>query len=62
VGSNDYDAFAEAYAEDNETNAWNAFYERPAVLAMTGDVAGRRAGGWSPPPTTRSWTIRRTAR
>jgi SAM-dependent methyltransferase len=42
VGSNDYDAFAEAYAADNENNAWNAWYERPAVLAMVGDVAGRR--------------------
>jgi SAM-dependent methyltransferase len=42
VDSNDYDAFAEAYAADNESNAWNALYERPAVLAMAGDVAGRR--------------------
>jgi SAM-dependent methyltransferase len=42
MGSNDYDAFAEAYAADNEDNAWNALYERPAVLAMVGDVAGRR--------------------
>jgi ubiquinone/menaquinone biosynthesis C-methylase UbiE len=42
VPSNDYDAVAEAYAQDNESNAWNAHYERPAVLAMLGDVAGRR--------------------
>jgi len=39
---NDYDAFAHAYADSNETNAWNAGYERPAVLALVGDVAGRR--------------------
>jgi SAM-dependent methyltransferase len=42
VADNDYDAFAEAYAADNENNAWNAWYERPAVLAMVGDVAGLR--------------------
>ncbi|UKE73363.1 class I SAM-dependent methyltransferase [Xanthomonas graminis] len=39
--SNDYDGFAEAYAQDNEINAWNAYYERPAILSMAGDVAGR---------------------
>ncbi len=39
---NDYDIFAMACAADNETNAWNAYYERPAVLALIGDVAGRR--------------------
>ncbi|WP_077960557.1 class I SAM-dependent methyltransferase [Ensifer adhaerens] len=39
---NDYDAFAAAYDADNENNAWNAFYERPAALALVGDVAGLR--------------------
>ncbi|HEY2553424.1 MAG TPA: class I SAM-dependent methyltransferase [Streptosporangiaceae bacterium] len=39
---NDYDAFARAYAADNEVNLSNAHYERPAVLALAGDVAGRR--------------------
>jgi SAM-dependent methyltransferase len=39
---NDYDAFAEAYAQDNESNPWNAYYERPAVLRLLGDVSGRR--------------------
>jgi SAM-dependent methyltransferase len=39
---NDYDAFAAAYSEDNENNAFNAFYERPASLGLMGDVAGKR--------------------
>lgn len=39
---NDYDGFAEAYAAENESNLVNAYYERPAVLALAGDVAGRR--------------------
>ena len=39
---NDYDSFAEAYSAANETNLINAYYERPAMLALAGDVAGRR--------------------
>ena len=39
---NDYDSFAEAYAASNETSLINAYYERPAMLALAGDVAGRR--------------------
>jgi SAM-dependent methyltransferase len=42
AGINDYDSFAEAYAASNETNLFNAYYERPAMLALAGDVAGRR--------------------
>ncbi|MCP2303314.1 class I SAM-dependent methyltransferase [Actinokineospora globicatena] len=38
----DYDGFAEAYAAGNETSLENAYYERPATLALAGDVAGRR--------------------
>ncbi|WP_370012149.1 methyltransferase domain-containing protein [Nocardiopsis sp. LDBS0036] len=40
--TNDYDGFAEAYAADNEDNIQNAYYERPAMLALAGDVTGRR--------------------
>ena len=40
--ANDYDGFAEAYAAVNETGLANAYYERPAILALAGDVAGRR--------------------
>ncbi|WP_052848801.1 class I SAM-dependent methyltransferase [Streptomyces avicenniae] len=39
---NDYDNFAEAYAALNETSLLNAYYERPAMLSLAGDVAGRR--------------------
>jgi SAM-dependent methyltransferase len=41
-GVNDYDSFAEAYAASSEDNLVNAHYERPAMLALAGDVAGRR--------------------
>jgi len=42
MSDNDYDSFAAAYDADNENNAWNACYERPAILSMVGDVAGLR--------------------
>ncbi|MFG2472664.1 class I SAM-dependent methyltransferase [Streptomyces canus] len=38
----DYNSFAEAYTAENETNLVNAYYERPAMLALAGAVAGRR--------------------
>ena len=38
----DYDAFAEAYSRANETNFLNAYYERPAMLELAGDVDGLR--------------------
>ena len=37
---NDYDTLAEAYTDSNETSLVNAYYERPATLALAGDVAG----------------------
>src|SRR5215470_14504415 len=37
-----YDQFAAAYAADNESNAFNALYERPSMLALVGDVRGKR--------------------
>jgi SAM-dependent methyltransferase len=40
--ANDYDSLAEAYTAENETSLMNAYYERPAILALAGDVAGRR--------------------
>jgi SAM-dependent methyltransferase len=39
---NDYDSFAEAYSAETENNLVNAYYERPGMLALAGDVAGRR--------------------
>jgi ubiquinone/menaquinone biosynthesis C-methylase UbiE len=40
--ANHYDSIAEAYAALNETSLANAYYERPAILALAGEVAGRR--------------------
>ncbi|MCR3720590.1 MULTISPECIES: class I SAM-dependent methyltransferase [Prauserella salsuginis group] len=37
---NDYDAFAAAYSAENDGSLANAYYERPAMLALVGDVAG----------------------
>jgi 2-polyprenyl-3-methyl-5-hydroxy-6-metoxy-1,4-benzoquinol methylase len=39
---NDYDSFAEAYSAETENNLVNAYYERSGMLALAGDVAGRR--------------------
>lgn len=39
---NDYDGFAEAYTAENETSLLNAYYVRPAIVDLAGDVAGRR--------------------
>jgi len=40
--ANDYDSFAGAYSAETEANLINGHYARPAVLALAGDVAGRR--------------------
>lgn len=40
--ANNYDSFAEAYSAENENNLVNAYYERPTMVALAGDVAGRR--------------------
>jgi SAM-dependent methyltransferase len=37
-----YDAFAEDFATHAESSAYNAFYDRPAMLALAGDVTGLR--------------------
>jgi SAM-dependent methyltransferase len=39
---NDYDSFAEAYTAVNDASLIGAYYARPAILALAGDVAGRR--------------------
>src|SRR5450759_5002471 len=38
----DYEQMAEIYAADVDHNPMNASYERPAMLAMAGDLQGRR--------------------
>lgn len=40
--ANDYDSFAEAYTAETEANFINGYYERPVILDLAGDVAGRR--------------------
>lgn len=37
-----YDAFAGAYGSHARTSPYNALYDRPALLGLAGDVAGRR--------------------
>ncbi len=36
----DYDSFAAAYSASNETNLFNAYYARPEMVRLAGDVAG----------------------
>jgi len=36
----DYDSFAAAYAASNESNLFNAYYARPEMVRLAGDVAG----------------------
>jgi ubiquinone/menaquinone biosynthesis C-methylase UbiE len=40
--ASDYDNFANAYSAENESNLFNRYYERPAMLRLAGDVSGRR--------------------
>ena len=37
----DYDAFAESYARENDAGLFNAYYARPAIMELAGDVTGR---------------------
>lgn len=37
-----YERFAEAYARHSEHSPANAYYDRPAILALAGDVDGKR--------------------
>lgn len=37
-----YDAIADGYAELNATSLLNEYYNRPALVELAGDVAGRR--------------------
>lgn len=37
-----YDSFAESYSKANESGLFNAYYERPAMVKLVGDVRGRR--------------------
>ncbi|MEV0622030.1 class I SAM-dependent methyltransferase [Nonomuraea sp. NPDC050404] len=39
---NNYDNFAEAYSAETENNVLNEYWARSSVMALAGDVAGRR--------------------
>jgi SAM-dependent methyltransferase len=39
---NDYDRFAAAYTAETEANLVNGYYMRPAIVALAGEVTGRR--------------------
>ena len=41
VSADDYDGFAANYDVENSASLLNAYYERPAVLSLAGDVRGR---------------------
>ena len=40
--TSDYGSFANAYSAENESNLFNAYYERPEMLRLAGNVSGRR--------------------
>ncbi|HEY3406790.1 MAG TPA: class I SAM-dependent methyltransferase [Propionicimonas sp.] len=42
MGAHDYDGFAADYDVENSASLLNAYYERPTVLRLAGDVRGRR--------------------
>jgi ubiquinone/menaquinone biosynthesis C-methylase UbiE len=42
ISAAQYDAMAAYYAASNAEHAYNTYYERPAAIAMLGDVADRR--------------------
>ncbi|GAA2844624.1 class I SAM-dependent methyltransferase [Nonomuraea rubra] len=42
VRVNDYDSFAEGYVAETENSLLNAYIERPAMIALSGDVTGHR--------------------
>lgn len=42
VTATDYDRFAKAYAAENESGLFNAYYARPEMLRLAGEVSGRR--------------------
>ena len=38
----DYDTFAAAYSRENEASLLNAYYNRPAMISLAGEVEGQR--------------------
>jgi hypothetical protein len=50
-----YERFADEYATHAVDSPWNSLYDRPAMLALAGDVAGLRVldAGCGPGSTPR---------
>ncbi|MFF2032025.1 class I SAM-dependent methyltransferase [Arthrobacter sp. NPDC058192] len=42
MNADHYDSFAESYSAENESSLLNAYYERPAMVGLAGDVFGHR--------------------
>ncbi len=42
VGPDQYDALGDDYAEHATSNVYNTHYDRPALLSLAGEVAGKR--------------------
>jgi 2-polyprenyl-3-methyl-5-hydroxy-6-metoxy-1,4-benzoquinol methylase len=42
LAANQYDAMAADYSADNEDGPFNRYYERPATVALLGDVSRKR--------------------
>jgi ubiquinone/menaquinone biosynthesis C-methylase UbiE len=42
VKADHYDSFAQSYSTENESSLLNAYYERPAMIDLAGDVDGHR--------------------
>ncbi len=42
MGADHYDNFSSSYEAENASSLLNAYYERPAMVNLAGDVSGRR--------------------
>lgn len=62
VALESYNDFAEQYARVNETNAYNAYYERPGILSLLPELAGKRVlDAGCGPGLHAAWMIERGA-
>jgi hypothetical protein len=56
-----YDSIAESYSTENESSLENAYYERPAMIDLAGDVNAPPAYGHTPSGAgrrvTRAWGL-----
>ncbi|WP_426242326.1 hypothetical protein [Nocardioides sp. LHG3406-4] len=43
MAADHYGSFALSYATDNDSNFFDGYYERPPMIALSGNVDGHRA-------------------